>query len=475
MTTASFDHLLHRRAVLQRRATVVILKGKWRIFFLGVSVTTLASLLLHMNVHHAHLTERRLAPPLAPRPTNLQQQHLVHLPTAIGKAVETASKTAGSGVKPAITSPWENLAREASSAEKSILEFFHDEPRALEDGIFFGGTEKQLTVLTERLVGRIASCRGAENHNETDCTLRVVFVGGGQASGRDIFKNQTYPYPAETRLRALVKAAGLQLEVINHAMDSDLSMEGPQTSHMCVANLVGRQVDVLSWDSESTMQANPSAQIEAFVRWAAALKPALIMFNRGGPHARSRRGFARSIVNLVGNHDAIVYDDFPIPEPRQDLYRNSSKFEELWSGPRNSFWIEIFHKYSDLMDFAAFDPQGSIWHLDHLKEFSNQAFEEGKALPLYDCPAPGHPPPCDQVPPYVIRHLAKENRSVESLPRDDTSGAFCEVLTGCRHAWCKLASATGTGLLPTVNLTPLCRCFHNFTSYGQMGVPDLMH
>jgi hypothetical protein len=34
-----------------------------------------------------------------------------------------------------------------------------------------------------------------------------------------------------------------------------------------------------------------------------------------------------------------------------------------------------FETYSHLMDFVTVDPAGAIWHLDHLLEFSNQAFD----------------------------------------------------------------------------------------------------
>ena len=155
---------------------------------------------------------------------------------------------------------------------------------------------------------------------------------------------------------------------------------------------------------------------------------------------RARRGKPRPIVNLVGNHDATIYEDIDVPDRRPDTetYRDSDNFKDLWAGERNSFWEKIMDKYSPFIDFAAIDPNGSIWHLDHLKDFSNMAFDAGKALPLYDCPAPEHPPPCDQVPEYVIRHLQRDNQSLADLPRDDTSGAFCGVQTGCRHHWCKL-------------------------------------
>ncbi|CAB9520514.1 expressed unknown protein [Seminavis robusta] len=478
-----------------------MLKGEMKIVFVGMFVTTLAPLLLHMNVHHADMVNRELR--LAGRGNNMPhipslKDKLMHLDPDVVRAAHHQSakdsstdvqgkqtkqkKTTQSGayqklskvameLSPFKTKPtntktqWDNVALAAKNAEQSILDFFHGEHRALQDGVPFGGTETKLSVLTERLADRIALCHGKgianSNDGNSNCTLRVVFLGGGQASGRDIFKNQTYAYQAEPRLRALAQAAGLKLEVLNHAMDSDLSREGPQTLHQCVANFAGNSVDVLSWDSESTMQGNPSAQIEAFVRWASVLKPALIMFNRGGPHARSRRGIPRGVVNLVASHDATVYDDKPedIPEPREDPYSNSSRFEELWANQRNLFWGDVFDRYSSYIDFAGIDPSGSIWHLDHLQEFSNGAFEEGKALPLYDCPAPGHPPPCDQVPPYVIRHLAKENKSIESLPRDDTSGAFCGVEFGCRHAW--YGGTRSHALRAALNALPIVRAFQS--------------
>lgn len=264
-------------------------------------------------------------------------------------------------------------------------------------------------------------------------------------TGRDIFHNQSFPFQTEERLRAITSAAGIRLEVLNQAIDSDLSREGPQTAHMCMKNLVGNNaVDVLVWDFEGTMQGRPQAQVEAFVRWVLAglqPSPAMILFNRPGPHTHARRGTKRVVVNLVGTHDAILWEDNnpeDMPQIRQEPYRNSSTYKELWDSDRNYFWQPIMQRYAPFVDFAAIDPQGSIWHLDHLQEFSNTALDEGKALPLFDCPSPPHPPPCDQVPEVIHRHLARANMSIDTLPRHDTAGALCGVMWGCRHAWCKL-------------------------------------
>jgi len=54
-------------------------------------------------------------------------------------------------------------------------------------------------------------------------------VGSAQTSGRDIFFNQSFPFVVEQRLRKTTEAAGLDLQVWNHAMDSDLSREGERS------------------------------------------------------------------------------------------------------------------------------------------------------------------------------------------------------------------------------------------------------
>ena len=331
---------------------------------------------------------------------------------------------------------WNHLLEQAENAEKSILEFFHGEIRALEDGVPFGGTS--VSILADRLANRITHCDGrrrrSSNSNDImeECVLRCVFVGSGQMAGRDSFYNQSYPFQTEERLQAIANTAELTLQVLNQAIDSDLSREGPQTAHMCMKNLI-----------ETTMQGRPQAQVEAFVRWILAglqPSPAMLLFNRPGPHTPSRRGTKHAVVNLVGDHDAILWEDNKpedMPEMRQEPYRNSSEYKELWKNNRNYFWEPIMERYAPFADFAAIDPQGSIWHLDHLQEFSNAAFDEGKALPLFDCPLPPHPPPCDQVPPVFHRHLARANMSIDTLPRHDTAGALCGVMWGCRHSWCK--------------------------------------
>jgi hypothetical protein len=208
---------------------------------------------------------------------------------------------------------------------------------------------------------------------------------------------------------------------------------------MCVTNLVGQSVDVIAWDFDSSMQGAPPAQFEAFVRWAFASQPAMIMINRGGPHARSRRGVRKTVVNL-GGHDANIWEEDPdnMPEQRDEPYVGSDSWKERWEEGRNEFWNDILDQYSGFVDFAAVDPSGSIWTLDHLQGFSNAALEAEKALPLVDCGANEHPAPCDQVPPFVADKLKARNISLDDFPREQVEGgAFCSALYGCRNILCK--------------------------------------
>jgi hypothetical protein len=311
----------------------------------------------------------------------------------------------------------------------------------LEDGVPFGGTvgEDLFRILSDRLVQRIWLCHNKtsgtettnatatatnseeqENYNNENCRLRIVFVGSAQTSGRDNFYNQSFPFWVKKRLRPLAMAAGLDLQIDNHAMDSDLSREGPQTNHMCIANLVGGGhnnnhmndtqhdvVDVIGWDFDGNMQAKPAEQIEAFLRWASVLRPAMILINRGGPHGELRQGKRRVVVNISPGHNAIVYEDkedggdnsgrennssIPNPHSATEPYQKSSTWKQRWNNQRNSFWSKLFARYLSVMDLAAIDPVGSIWHLDHLEDFSNQALDAKKALPLLDCGSPVHDP-----------------------------------------------------------------------------------
>ena len=115
---------------------------------------------------------------------------------------------------------------------------------------------------------------------------------------------------------------------MNHATDSDLSREGPQTNHMCIRNLlvVGPAVDIIGWDFDGNMQTGPAAQVEAFIRWSFMVSnPAMILMHRSGPHGLSRRGKQRLVVNISPGHNAIVYEDKPedIPKPREEPYRRT--------------------------------------------------------------------------------------------------------------------------------------------------------
>lgn len=124
-------------------------------------------------------------------------------------------------------------------------------------------------------------------------------------------------------------------------------------------------------------------------------------------------------------------------DPRQEPYYNSTNWKQTWQSQAkvDSFWLDLFHYYAAQVDFAAITPQGAIWHLDHLVDFSNQAFDAGKALPLLDCGHPGHDPPCDQIPNSIQNHLREVNKTVADMPNDMT-GALCGGRWGCRHFWC---------------------------------------
>lgn len=330
---------------------------------------------------------------------------------------------------------YDKIVNAANQVESHILEFFQGESRALVDGVPYGSPNNY--ILKERLIQRISDCH-SNNAKDKNCTLKVVFIGSAQTSGRDNFYNSSFPFFTKQLLTPIAQAANLQLQVYNHALDSDLSREGPQTTHMCVGNLVGNtaDVDVIAWDMDGNLQRNPPAQVEAFLRWAALQQPAMMIINKGGPHGRSRRGTKRMVVNLGPGHDAVVYEDTePTPEARQDDYRKSSSFRQRWQKGRNNFWETLFEKYGRVVDFASVDPEGSIWHLDHLLEFSNMAFDADKVLPLVDC-GKAHPPPCNQVPDFVEKHLARANLTIDDIPKDDSvGGAVCTSMMGCRHLW----------------------------------------
>jgi len=276
--------------------------------------------------------------------------------------------------------------------------------------------------------------------------------------GREVFFNESFPFVTEKRLRPIAEAAGLELKVMNHAMDSDLSKEGPQSSHMCVANQVGKNVDVIAWDLDESMQGEPAAQMEAFIRWTFASQPAMIMINRGGPHGRSRRGKRKVVVNIGPGHDAEVWEDKieDVPEPRESEYIGSDSWKDRWEQGRNDFWTSLIETYSSHVDIAAVDPTGAIWTLDHLQSFSNTALEADKILPLVDC-GKEHPAPCDQVPAFVANKLAKTNTTIEDLASEVqlSEGKVCSATFGCRHI--KYGGKRSHELRGELNALPIAR------------------
>ncbi|CAB9512449.1 expressed unknown protein [Seminavis robusta] len=430
------------------------LENEWRFFLAAVLMTALVPMMIHMRISSNDVSASPTF--LSPRPRKLdigmgteKAHQKLHPRRNQHKNKQSSPRVIRN--KDSLSLLKQDLIQAANDAEQETLNFFHGERRSLQDGVPFGGADDASTLLAERLANRIWKCHhlrklspdsNSNRSTKKDCVLRVVFLGSAQTTGRDNFFNATFPFQSKARLRSVAEAAGLDLQVWNHAMDSDLHREGPQSTHMCVSNFMGPDpVDVVVWDLDGILQANPKAQVEAFVRWTllSQAQPALILFNKGGPHGRSRRGKQRAVVNLGPGHDAFVYEDDPnndMPEPRpdEDVYQKSKEFQQRWQKGRNSFWETIFQKYAKFVDFSTVDPHGSIWHLDHLLEFSNQAFDAGKVLPLVDC-GPAHDPPCNQIPDFVQRHLARANLTEANIPRNDAGGAVCSSMLGCRHVW----------------------------------------
>lgn len=414
---------------------------KWRLLVCGVLVTALIPLLLHMEVHSTKTTKRTTSMIMPGKNMkHLQQQQQrgrllhQHLEGEKGKITDNSASMID----------WKNVMKAAETAEASILDFFHGEKHALEDGApMFTSSQK----LIQRIVQKIYHCQQQnDTTNDNDdiyCTFRIVFIGGAQMAGRDNLFNVTFPFIAERRLQPILEASGLKLEVLNHAMDSDLNREGPQTAHMCISNFLPPEgVDVVIWGYDDIMQNHPSNQLEAFIRWTLSTSnPAMIILNRSnGPHGASRRGKSQFVAPISPGHNAILYQDQEIlPQPRQpdvEPYTNSSKrWKNQWNGKRNSFWYELFHSYESIVDFAAIDPAGSIWFLDHLSDFSNAAFDSDKALSLLDC-GPHHPPPCDQIAPAIFKNMKAKNMSNATIPEHPPQGLFCGVKFGCAHYWC---------------------------------------
>ncbi|CAB9509029.1 expressed unknown protein [Seminavis robusta] len=375
-------------------------------------------------------------------------------------------------------SPWYPIALAAKNAERNILDFFHGDERSLENGTPVGGSEESMLLLTKRLSRKIALCHDAsrsKSQHDEDCALRVAFIGSAQMAGRDVFYKDTFPFKTEQRLRPIAQAAGLKLQVMNHAQDNDISREGPQKAHMCVSNLIGKSIDVIAWDLDESMQNDPPAQFEAFVRWAFASDPAMILVNRGGPHGRSRRGKKKKVIGIGVGHDAEIWDDMEnIPEQREEDYIGSDNWKKKWDEGRNSFWSEIFDKYSPMVDFVGVDPVGSIWHLDHLQSFSNAAFDTGKALPLLDC-GQEHEAPCDQIPPFIAKKLAAKNVSLDSFPQEAISGGeVCGALYGCRHIW--YGGTRSHELRGELNALPIVRALRSAAGIlsSPTGIEDMM-
>jgi hypothetical protein len=123
----------------------------------------------------------------------------------------------------------------------------------------------------------------------------VGVMGISTTAGHDNYYNQSYSKVFERHFGTVLAAAGVALEVRNHAVGGF----GVMPSHLCVHTMVGKDLDLLTWDFQM-MAPRGDCIVENFARAALNMPthPAL-MFWQGGVWLPKKGSFDPSNVKPV--------------------------------------------------------------------------------------------------------------------------------------------------------------------------------
>jgi hypothetical protein len=215
--------------------------------------------------------------------------------------------------------------------------------------------------IKQKLIRALLGQNGCPGKAQSDHDFIMSFAGTSVTAGHDNYFNESYPIVLERLLLDSYTAAGLNLEVRNHAMGFNPAIPAA----FCVRSQLGEDTDVAAWEFEMSISGPlKNAYVEEWMRNALYLpkRPALLMLNGGGGSRKPA-------------------SDEDILEPRTGpppLYGYGGDKGDLFE------YYDAFGVHSQAMHEA-------VWKLDHLDKFNFHALvQAGKPTPK---PAKWHPGP----------------------------------------------------------------------------------
>ncbi|TFJ81826.1 hypothetical protein NSK_007073 [Nannochloropsis salina CCMP1776] len=215
--------------------------------------------------------------------------------------------------------------------------------------------------IKQKLIRALLGQNGCPGKAQSDHDFIMSFAGTSVTAGHDNYFNESYPIVLERLLLDSYTAAGLNLEVRNHAMGFNPAIPAA----FCVRSQLGEDTDVAAWEFEMSISGPlKNAYVEEWMRNALYLpkRPALLMLNGGGGSRKPA-------------------SDEDILEPRTGpppLYGYGGDKGDLFE------YYDAFGVHSQAMHEA-------VWKLDHLDKFNFHALvQAGKSTPK---PAKWHPGP----------------------------------------------------------------------------------
>lgn len=267
--------------------------------------------------------------------------------------------------------------------------------------------------IKHKLVRALLGQNGSPGKPKSEHDFVMSFAGTSVTAGHDNFYQQSYPVVMEKLIREAFVAAGLNLEVRNHAMGN----QPPIPAAFCVQSQLGQDTDVAAWEFGMMVGGElQNSYVEEWMRNALHMpkRPALLMLDPGegarkpdgddklpttprtgepgdwsksfggllehykayGVHAQAMYEAVWSLDHLDKyNFKALVVDDKPTPRPAG------------WHpGPGGHLLRAniLGHHYLTLLDEALVDVQGAVEKNEVpqlVAAAKKKEEEEGAALP----------------------------------------------------------------------------------------------
>ena len=136
------------------------------------------------------------------------------------------------------------------------------------------------TYVKHKLIRALLGQNGSPHKPESEHDFIMSFAGTSVTAGHDNFFSQSYPIVLQKILLKAYTAAGLNLEIRNHAMGNNPSIPAA----FCVKSQLGGDTDVAAWEFGMMVEGPlQNAYVEEWMRNALYLpkRPALLMVDQG--------------------------------------------------------------------------------------------------------------------------------------------------------------------------------------------------